>query len=132
MGNQQTRISGLDWTKKMRNIAKATILGNLTSDPFYDPAKKLCKMTVAVNRNFTSNGEKKTEADFFKVVAWEKLGELCSQLLHKSSFVYFVGRLHNFEYNGGTQTEIVLDDMINLRGSEQLPVEDIDPDANTE
>lgn len=105
----------------MRNIARATILGNLTKDPTFDEQKQLCRMSVAVNRTFNSGGEKKEETDFFNVVAWSKLGELCSQLLHKGSFVYLVGRLHNYKIGEETRTEVVLDDMINLRSPDQLP-----------
>lgn len=75
--------------------------------------------TIATNRTFVSDGEKKEEADFHRCVAWNKLAELCNQLLKKGNRVFVSGRLQNRNWEtpeGQTRyiTEIVIEDMILL------------------
>ena len=49
---------------------------------------------MAVNRNYnTSDGERREETEWFRVVAWERLAETCSQYLSKGRQVYVEGRL---------------------------------------
>ncbi len=67
----------------------------------------------------TESGERKEETEFHRVVAWNKLAELCSQLLTKGRKVYVEGRLRTTTWqaqDGGQRstTEIVIDDMILL------------------
>ncbi len=75
--------------------------------------------SIATNRTFVSDGEKKEEADFHRCVAWNKLAELCNQLLKKGNRVFVSGRLQNRNWEtpeGQTRyiTEIVIEDMILL------------------
>ena len=109
----------------MKNIAKVTIIGNLVKDPLYDEVSKRCTMTIAVNRQFTSNGIKKEEANFFKVLAWDKLGELCHSMLKRGSTIYVEGRLHNFQSGDRVETEIIMNEMIDFRRKETVN----DPEA---
>ena len=51
-------------------------------------------MSVAVDDSF---GDKKN-VNFFRVVAWDKLGETCSKWLVKGQAVTVEGRLQNREY----------------------------------
>ncbi len=106
-----------------RSLNKAQLIGNLTRDPElrYTPqGTAVCSFGLATNRGWTTdNGEKKEEAEFHKIVAWNKLGELCSQLLSKGRKVYVEGRLSTKSWTGQdgaqrTTTEIVIDDMIIL------------------
>ncbi len=75
---------------------------------------------MATNRSWkTDAGEQRDEAEFHRIVAWNKLAELCSQLLAKGRRVYVEGRLQTRTFTGqdGQQrsvTEIVLEDMIVL------------------
>jgi len=77
-------------------------------------------MGIATNRNWvTDSGEKKEEVEFHRIVAWNKLAELCSQLLTKGRKVYVEGRLSTRTWtaqdgSSRTTTEIVIDDMIIL------------------
>jgi single-strand DNA-binding protein len=57
--------------------------------------------------------------DFHNLVAWNKLAELCSQLLAKGSKVYIEGRLQTRDWaddqgNKKYKTEVVIDEMIVL------------------
>lgn len=105
-----------------RSWNKVELIGNLTRDPElrYTPSgTAVATFTIATNRTYMSEGEKKEEADFHKIVAWAKLGELCSQLLKKGNRVFVSGRLQNrsWEGNDGVQrnvTEVNIEDMILL------------------
>jgi len=109
------------------------LIGNMTRDPElrYTPqGTAVCTMGLATNRTWTTdNGEKKEETEFHRIVAWNKLAELCSQLLFKGRRVYVEGRLQTRQWTAqdGTQrqaTEIVIEDMLVLdsrrQGEEQV------------
>ena len=106
-----------------RSVNKVILIGNLTRDPElrYTPTgAAVCTIGLATNRYWTTeSGEKKEEVEFHRVVAWNKLAELCSQLLTKGRKVYVEGRLRTNTWQGqdGNQrstTEVVIEDMILL------------------
>lgn len=106
-----------------RSLNKVQLIGNLTRDPElrYTPnGKAVVTFGIATNRNWTTeSGEKRDEVDFHKIVAWNKLAELCSQFLVKGRKVYVEGRLSTRSWTGqdGQQkstTEVIIDDMILL------------------
>ena len=105
-----------------RSVNKVILVGNLTRDPEvrYTPqGNAVASFGVATNREWTINGEKKEVVDFHNVVAWNKLAELCGQLLAKGSKVYIEGRLQTRDWttDDGTKrykTEVVTDEMIVL------------------
>jgi len=99
------------------------LIGNLTRDPElrYTPAgMAVASFGLATNRVWvTKQGERKEDAQFHRIVAWNKLAELCSQLLSKGRRVYVDGRIQYREFNDQENnkkqiTEIVIDDMIIL------------------
>jgi single-strand DNA-binding protein len=106
-----------------RSLNRVQLIGNLTRDPElrYTPnGNAVCTFSIATNRGWTTDsGEKREEVDFHRVVAWNKLAELCSQFLVKGRKVYVEGRLSTRNWTGqdGAQkstTEVVIDDMILL------------------
>jgi len=106
-----------------RSLNKVQLIGNLTRDPElrYTPTgAAVCTIGLATNRTWTTeSGEKKEETEFHRVVAWNKLAELCSQLLAKGRKIYVEGRLRTNQWQGqdGSQrstTEVVIEDMIIL------------------
>lgn len=105
-----------------RSWNRVELIGNITRDPElrYTPqGTAVATFSIATNRTFVSDGEKREEADFHRIVAWSKLAELCSQLLKKGNRVFVSGRLQNRSWEGqdGQQknmTEIVIEDMILL------------------
>jgi single-strand DNA-binding protein len=106
-----------------RSLNKAELIGNLTRDPElrYTPSgAAVCTFGLATNRYWTTDsGEKKEDVEFHRIVAWNKLAELCAQLLAKGRKVYIEGRLQTRKWTGQdglerTTTEIVINDMIIL------------------
>lgn len=118
-----------------RSLNRVQLIGNLTRDPElrYTPqGNPVCTFGMATNRSWTTEGgERKEEAEFHRIVAWNKLAELCSQLLFKGRRVFIEGRLQTRAWTAqdGSQrqaTEIVIDDMIIL-DSRRAPGEEVAP-----
>jgi len=105
-----------------RSVNKVILIGNLTRDPElrYTPqGTPVASFGLATNREWTVDGVKKEAADFHNIVAWNKLGELCDQLLSKGAKTYVEGRLQTRDWvdNDGNKrykTEVVIDEMIVL------------------
>jgi single-strand DNA-binding protein len=106
-----------------RNLNKVMLIGNLTRDPEmrYTPqGNAVASFTIATNREWMTDGEKKQAADFHNAVAWNKLAEICGQLLKRGTKVFVEGRLQNRSWvdNASGQkkykTEVVVDDLIIL------------------
>lgn len=107
-----------------RSLNKVTLIGNLTRDPElrYTPSgTAVCTFGLATNRSWmpAEGGERKEEAEFHRIVSWQKLAELCAQLLFKGRKVFVEGRLQTRTWTGQDQqerttTEIVIDNMIVL------------------
>lgn len=104
-----------------RSINKVTLLGNLTRDTElkYTPnGTAVCTFGLATNRTWTTqDGKNREEAQYHRIVAWQKLAELCNKLLSKGRRAYLEGRITYRDYidKKGEQryiTEIVLDDFI--------------------
>lgn len=77
---------------------KLLIIGNLTADPVQrttQTGKTVSNFTIAVNRR-----GQKDAVDFFRVSAWEKLGENCQKYLKKGRKVAVVGRVSVGTYEG--------------------------------
>lgn len=106
-----------------RSLNRVQLIGNLTRDPElrYTPnGTAVCSFSIATNRTWkTEAGEKREETEFHRIVAWNKLAELCSQFLTKGRKVYVEGRMTTRSWTGQdgnqrTTTEIVIQDMILL------------------
>ncbi len=106
-----------------RGLNKVMIIGNLGRDPEmrYTPSgRPVTTFSVATSRSWnTSEGEKHVETEWFNVVAWSNLAEICKQYLTKGQQVYIEGRLQtrhwdDQEGNKHTSVEIVANEMIIL------------------
>jgi len=116
-----------------RGLNKVMIIGRLGRDPEmrYTPSgKPVTTFSVATHRSWnTSEGERRTETEWFNVVAWGNLAEICKEDLAKNRLVYIEGRLQtrhwdDAEGNKHTSVEIVANEMIVLderRDNEQSP-----------
>jgi single-strand DNA-binding protein len=99
------------------------IIGHLGRDPEmrYTPSgRPVTTFTVATSRTWsTGDGERHSETEWFNVVAWGNLAEICKQYLTKGQQVYVEGRLQTrrWEDNEGgkhTSVEIVANEMMIL------------------
>src|SRR5258706_14237317 len=88
-----------------RGLNKVQIIGHLGKEPEmrYTPSgKPVTTFTVAVSRSWnTLDGERHKETEWFNVVAWGNLAEICKQYLTKGQQVYIEERLQTsrWEYN---------------------------------
>src|ERR1700690_830910 len=106
-----------------RSLNKVMLIGNLTRDPElkYTPqGTAVVTFSIATNRQWkTESGEMKDSAEFHRIVAWDKLAEICGKMLKKGIRVYVEGRLQTRAWQGqdGSKkktTEIVISDMLVL------------------
>ena len=81
----------------MRNHNKIQFIGILGRDPesrFTPSGAQVTNFSVAVNDDYkTKEGETVKKTYWYKVVAWNKLGEICNQYLKKGSKVFIEGKL---------------------------------------
>ena len=97
---------------------RLTIIGNLTRDPELrttPSGTNVCSFTVAVNRRGRRDAQSnQPEADFFRVSAWNQLGENCARYLAKGRKVCVVGPVSVRTYQGSDgQTRASLEVMAN-------------------
>lgn len=119
-----------------RGLNKVLLIGRLGRDPEmrYTPSgRPVTTFSIASSRSWnTSDGERRSETEWFNIVAWGSLAEICKQFLTKGQQVYVEGRLQtrrweDSEGNKHTATEVVANEMIILghrRG--ETETEDID------
>ncbi|HTP00010.1 MAG TPA: single-stranded DNA-binding protein [Anaerolineales bacterium] len=106
-----------------RGLNKVMIIGHLGKDPEmrYTPSgRPVTTFTVAVSRSWNSaDGERHAETEWFNVVAWGNLAEICKQYLAKGQQVYVEGRLQTRRWDDKegqkhTSIEIVANEMMML------------------
>lgn len=106
-----------------RSLNKVMIIGHLGRDPEmrYTPSgRPVTTFTVATSRSWnTADGERHTETEWFNIVAWGHLAEICKQYLSKGQQAYIEGRLQTRKWddkegNRHYTTEVVAHEMMML------------------
>ena len=106
-----------------RGLNKVQIIGHLGTDTEmrYTPSgKPVTTFSVAVSRSWNSaDGERHNETEWFNVVAWGNLAEICKQYLLTGQQVYIEGRLQTRRWDDKegvkhTSVEIVASEMMML------------------
>lgn len=106
-----------------RSLNKVILIGNLTRDPemrYTNSGTPVVTFGMATNKSWKDEGgEMKELAEFHNLVAWNKMAEICQQLLAKGMKVYIEGSLNTRSWeaeDGSTRykTEIRVEDMILL------------------
>ena len=96
------------------------LIGHLAADPELRQTKNghtVVSFPMATNRILNGkDGTKRELVDFHRVLAWNKLAEICSKFLVKGMAVYVEGRLANHSFDGKDgnrhfRTEIVSDEL---------------------
>ena len=111
-----------------RGLNKVMIIGELGRDPEmrYTPSgRPVTTFNVASTRTWNSaDGKRHSETEWFNVVAWGSLAEICKQYLGKDQAVYIEGRLQTRVWedangNKRSSTEIIAKEMIVLGDSKE-------------
>ncbi|MBM3182668.1 MAG: single-stranded DNA-binding protein [Chloroflexi bacterium] len=126
----------------MASMNKVLLIGNVGADPemrFTPSGIPVTSFSVATNKMFTSpDGERKQETTWFRIVAFRKQAESCSQFLTKGQRVYVEGSLRTRVWEGQdgqkrTSVEVLADRVLFLDRqavatlpSEELPGEGAD------
>lgn len=98
---------------------KVYLIGNLTRDPEMRSTSAgipVCNFSIAVNRRFKNAQTGQQETDFFNIVAWRQLAELCGRYLAKGRKVAVSGSIQTRSYeaqDGSKRTafDIVADEV---------------------
>ena len=82
----------------MASVNKVILVGNLGADPEvrYTPsgaAVATFRVATTETWNDKNSGEKKEQTEWHRIVAWNRLGEICGEYLHKGRQVYIEGKL---------------------------------------
>ena len=121
-----------------RGLNKVMIIGHLGRDPEmrYTPSgRPVTTYSVATSRSWnTSDGDRRSDTEWFNVVAWGSLAEICKQYLVKGQQVYIEGRLQTRRWedddgNKRTTVEIVAKEMIMLGDRKKKQDQDSEEDA---
>ncbi len=106
-----------------RSLNKVQLIGNLTREPelrYTTSGTPVVTFGLATNKSWKDqDGNMKEVAEFHNIVAWNKMAEICQQLLAKGMKVYIEGSLttRSWEAEDGStryKTEVRVDDMILL------------------
>jgi single-strand DNA-binding protein len=104
-------------------LNKAMVIGYVGRDPemrYMPSGRPVTSFSVGATRTWTdSEGERREETEWFNVVAWGKLAEICKEYLCKGRYVYVEGRMQtrSWEDQAGKKcfrTELVAREMIML------------------
>lgn len=107
----------------VRGLNKVMIIGRLGREPemrFTASGRAVVSFNVATSRGWTNgDGERQEETEWFHVVAWGGLAELCKKRLHKGDQVYVEGRLQTRSWESPEgqrhyRTELVAQELIFL------------------
>src|SRR5215216_4678272 len=122
--NSEFRTPHLERSAAMtKDLNKVQMTGRLGADPEmrYTPqGHAVTTFRVASNRSWRgTDGESHEETEWFRVVAWNKLAEICNQWLLKGSRVYVEGRMQTRQWQdqeGQTRylSEVIANDIIIL------------------
>ncbi len=108
----------------MNNVS---LVGRLTRDPelkTIPSGTAIATFSIAVNKSYVSNGEKKEETSFFNCLAWGKKGETMAQYCSKGSRIGIEGKLQQRSWddkdgNKRSTVEIVVDNFQFLDSKKQ-------------
>ena len=113
-----------------KELNKVQLTGRRGADPdmrFTPQGHAVTTFRVASNRSWrSSDGETHEDTEWFRIVAWNKLAEICNQFLAKGARVYVEGRLQTRQWQDQEgqmrySTEVIANDMIMLDTRRDIP-----------
>ena len=101
------------------SLNKILLLGHLGSDPevrYLPSGKPTAQFRMATNRRYKIEGQIRDETEWFQVVAFGRLAEICGEFLKKGKPVFIEGRMRtrNWTDGGGQKhyrTEVIAEAM---------------------
>ena len=85
-------------------LNKCMVIGHLGADPemrYTANGSAVTTFSVASSRSFNdASGERREETEWFRVVTWNRLAEICAQYLTKGRQVYVEGRIQTRSWEG--------------------------------
>jgi single-strand DNA-binding protein len=106
-----------------KDLNKVQLTGHLGADPemrYTAQGSAVTTFRVASGRTWKDrDGNQHDDTEWFRIVAWDKLGEICNQYLTKGTRVYIEGRLQTRKWQGQDgqdryTSEVIAQDMIIL------------------
>jgi single-strand DNA-binding protein len=109
-----------------KDLNKVMLIGRLGTEPelrYTQQGAPITTFRLAIGRQWRdSDGQQRDETDWFTVVAWNRLAEICGEHLSKGARVYIEGRMQNRSWDDAQtgekryRTEVIASDMIMLDG----------------
>ena len=85
-------------------LNKVMVIGNLGADPemrYTANGTAVTNFSIAANERYTDRaGQQQDRTEWFRIVTFDRLAELCSQYLTKGRQVYVEGRLQTRSWDG--------------------------------
>ncbi len=106
-----------------KGLNKVMVIGWLEDDPEVrqtPSGRAVASFSVATSRTWTSSeGDRHEEKEWFNVVAWGVLAEMCKEQIRRGQQVYIEGRLQTRGWEDSLgrkhfRTEVVAQDLIVL------------------
>lgn len=105
----------------MANLNNVQIIGRLGKDPesrYTTNSTHVCKFSVAVEAYVPKDSNRPKHTEWFNVVAWAKLADVCAQYLSKGDLVYCQGELQTRQYEKDGQRRYFTE--LNMRQMQML------------
>ena len=117
-----------------RDLNKVILIGNIGRDPDLrqtDNGSAITTFSLATNTTWVNReGTRNERTEWHNIVAWNRLAEICHQIIRKGDQVYIEGRLRTRTWIDESEerhhkTEIIAEQMIKLsrRSAEDAGVE---------
>lgn len=100
-------------------INKAILIGNLGANPevrYTQTGSAVASFNLATTETWVKDGKKNEKTEWHRIVAFDRLGEICGEYLSKGSKVYIEGKIQTRQWddkdgNKRYTTEIVAREM---------------------
>ena len=94
----------------MASLNKCTLIGNLGKDPevrYTQDGKAVTSFSIATTEKWKDKvtGENREKTEWHRIVAFNRVGEICGEYLKKGSSIYAEGKLQtrSWEKDGVTR-----------------------------
>ncbi len=127
--------------EELQMVNRVFLIGRLGKDPelrYTTSGKPVASFSMATDERWVdSEGNRQTNTEWHRIVAWKRLAEICGQYLKKGKLVFIEGRLQTREWddrdgNKRRTTEIVALNMQMLdRGNAPESVPESAPETSS-